>query len=138
LPNVPTHASPLVRAVVRDFEIVAGLRIASGDHDREVIYACRWAAARIGAHYAAVSNVLGGLVRRGALIDAGTMPAYGGKRGAKLYLPGGVALPPGAGAVERLVGTADPARAEPQAEAVDLGAVAPAQVDVHGVTGLAS
>jgi hypothetical protein len=75
--------------VVEDFELVAGLRRATYDLE-PVIYSCRWAADRVGAHHAAVSKVLRALVRLGALVDAGEMPARNGTRGTKLYEPGGM------------------------------------------------
>jgi hypothetical protein len=89
LPNVPDDAPPALVAIVRDFELVMGLRLAAAG-EPEVIYGCEWAGERVGLHKVVVARWLRRLVAPGALDHVGSMPPRGkGREGTRPYLPSG-------------------------------------------------
>jgi hypothetical protein len=132
---LPEDAPVVCREVYEDFVKVYGLRLASACSD-PVPYGCAWVGARIGRHKTVVARWLRWLTERGILVRAGNMPSRGDREGTRLYVPGEpLPVPPGAGAVEGLVGSADALGADPEAEPVDRGSVVTAEVGQDGVAG---
>lgn len=88
-PVTPLKPSPAMRAVLDDFAVIYGLRLAAED-DRPVAYGAEWAAARIGLPVRTVRRVLGRLVELGVLESCGELPARQRRgNGTRTYRPGG-------------------------------------------------
>jgi hypothetical protein len=89
LPELPEGAKVPVQTVAEFFKLVVGLRLAAGD-DREVPFAGRWVAAKVGLPHKTVARALNDLAASGVLVPAGEMPGRAGSRGTSLFAPGKV------------------------------------------------
>jgi hypothetical protein len=90
LPELPEDATAPMRRVAEFFGVVRGLRLAAGD-DREVPFAGRWVAGKVGLPHRTVARALGELTAAGVLVASGRMPGRG-SRGTLLFAPGEVSL----------------------------------------------
>jgi hypothetical protein len=89
LPDLPIGASRAEQDVAAFFAVAMGLRLSAGDA-RDVPFAVRWVAAKVGWPKATVDRALGALVDAGILMRGDVLPPRGQPRGTQCYRPAAV------------------------------------------------
>jgi hypothetical protein len=88
LPPLPAKAGCNVRAVADDLACLFGVQAAAGD-DRPLLYASRWASARLGIDREVISRALRCLVKAEIIEHVRSLkPLNGGREGPRCYTLG--------------------------------------------------